>query len=118
MAHIETRAIEAITSLQQAGKPDLFAKIYSLFELNTPGLIASIESGYANGDTESVRTAAHSLKSSAAYIGASELSALAKSVETAAREESLEQVSDEITRIGECYAETLTALELYLKKAA
>lgn len=118
VVNIDIEAIEAITSLQQPGSPDLFGKIVSMFELNTPGLIESIETGFAAGDAEAIRAAAHSLKSSAAYVGASELSALCKTLETAAREDTLSQVSAEINRLGECYIETLAALHPYRQKAA
>lgn len=118
MVQIDNAAIEAITSLQQPGKPDLFAKIFSMFELNTPGLLESIEAGHAAGDGESVRAAAHSLKSSAAYVGATELSELSKAIEAAAREERLEEVQQEISRIDVCYSETLNALQPYVQKAA
>lgn len=118
MVQIDKAAIEAITSLQKPGKPDLFAKIFSMFELNTPGLLESIEAGHASGDSESVRAAAHSLKSSAAYVGAVELSKLSKAIEAAAREERLEEVQMEVSRIGECYSQTLNALQPYLQKAA
>ncbi len=118
MVTIDTDAIEAITSLQQPGSPDLFAKIVSMFELNTPGLIDSIETGFAAADAETVRVAAHSLKSSAAYVGATELAALSKTLETAAREDNLAQFSSEINRLGECYVETLEALQPHIQKAA
>jgi len=55
MAKIDTAAIEAITSLQQSGKPDLFGKIFSLFEQNTPALLDAIETGAHNEDPETVR---------------------------------------------------------------
>lgn len=118
MVQIDNSAIEAITSLQQPGKPDLFAKIHSMFELNTPGLLETIEAGYAADDSEAVRAAAHSLKSSAAYVGATELSELSKTIETAAREDRLQEVLEEVGRISACFSETLSALQPYLQKAA
>ncbi len=118
MVQIDNAAIDALTSLQQPGKPDLFAKIFSMFELNTPGLLESIEAGYATGDSEAVRTAAHSLKSSAAYVGASELSEICKVIEVAAREEQLEQAQEQVGRISDVYVQTLDALQPYLHKAA
>lgn len=118
MTQIDTAAIEAITSLQQPGKPDLFGKVFDLFEQNSPALLDTIESGCAAGDTEAVRGAAHSLKSSAAYVGATEVSELSKTIERAAREDQLSDVSAEVGKIRESYETSVIALKNYLQNAA
>jgi len=118
MTQIDTAAIEAITSLQQPGKPDLFGKVFELFEQNSPALLDTIETGFQAGDTEAVRGSAHSLKSSAAYVGATEVSALSKAIESAAREDRLEDVAAEIGQIRDSYESTVVALKNYLQNAA
>ena len=118
MTLIDDVAIEAITSLQKPGKPDLFAKIVTLFEQNSPDLIESIVAAPDNGDADSARAAAHSLKSSSAYLGAVEFSGLCKRIETAARENDLARESEAIARLPDCFKETIEALQPYLQKAA
>jgi len=118
MTQIDEVAIEAITSLQKPGKPDLFAKIVTLFEQNSPGLIESIVRAPESGDTDSARAAAHSLKSSSAYLGAVEFSGLCKRIESAAREDDLGRESEAIARLSDCFKETIEALQPYLQKAA
>jgi len=118
MTLIDDVAIEAITSLQKPGKPDLFAKIVTLFEKNSPDLIESIVAAPDSGDVDSARAAAHSLKSSSAYLGAIEFSSLCKRIETAARENDLARESEAIARLPDCFKETIEALQPYLQKAA
>lgn len=118
MTLIDDVAIEAITSLQKPGKPDLFAKIVTLFEQNSPDLIESIVAAPDNGDADSARAAAHSLKSSSAYLGAVEFSGLCKRIETAARENDLTREIEAIERLPDCFKETIEALQPYLQKAA
>jgi len=118
MTLIDDVAIEAITSLQKPGKPDLFAKIVTLFEQNSPDLIESIVAAPDNGDADSARAAAHSLKSSSAYLGAVEFSGLCKRIETAARENDLTRETEAIEKLPDCFKETIEALQPYLQKAA
>ena len=66
----------------------------------------------------STRAAAHSLKSSSAYLGAVEFSGLCKRIETAARENDLTREIEAIERLPDCFKETIEALQPYLQKAA
>jgi len=118
MTLIDDAAIEAITSLQKPGKPDLFAKIVTLFEQNSPSLIESIVRAPESDDADSARAAAHSLKSSSAYLGAVEFSGLCKRIESAARENDLSRELEAIERLPDCFKETIEALQPYLQKAA
>jgi len=75
--HIDKSALQAISSLQRPGKPDLLGRIVGLF--------ASVEA-VESGDLESMRVAAHSMKSSSAYLGANRLAEQCRNIEQAARE--------------------------------
>ena len=84
--HIDKRALQAIASLQRPGKPDLLGRIVGLFASDSPASISAIVAAVETGDLESVRVAAHSMKSSSAYLGASRLSEQCRNIEQAARE--------------------------------
>ena len=111
---IDAEAVQTLLSLQQAGKPDLIDKIIGLFESNSPDLIEAIEQGYKTGDNDSVRAAAHSLKSSAAYIGGAELSSMCKKIEKAAANDSLSEEEENVNTISECYRMTLAEVKSFL----
>ena len=65
---------------------ELARKIVRLFIEQTTNLLATITSASAAGDAQSVRGAAHMLKSSAASVGAAAVSVAAVELEAVARE--------------------------------
>ena len=67
---INIRALEAIEALQRPGKPNLLDMVVGLFETDAPKNIDSLLSALEVSDLELVRTSAHTLKSSSAYLGA------------------------------------------------
>lgn len=113
---IDADAVQTLLSLQQAGKPDLIDKIIGLFENNSPDLIDAIEQGFKTGDNDSVRAAAHSLKSSAAYIGGAELSSMCKKIEKAAANDNLSEEEERINTIADCYRLTLAEVKSFLDR--
>jgi HPt (histidine-containing phosphotransfer) domain-containing protein len=61
--------------------PDFLAEMIGVFLADARELLASMDEALASGDTESLRRAAHSLKSNAATFGATRLTALARQIE-------------------------------------
>ena len=114
MVKLDETALLTLLSLGDSGSSDLFNKIFNLFEENSPQLIDTIQTAYASGDTDAVRIAAHSLKSSAAYLGGIDLSDSCKSIERAARSDSLQAQSETIDGLNDCYEATrLSIIEFY-----
>lgn len=83
--YIDAQALQAITALQRPGKPDLLMRVVCLFETESPKMIQSIVDGVSEADLEVVGTAAHTLKSSSAYVGARLVSDRCRQIEHAAR---------------------------------
>ncbi len=77
---------EPLAMLHNMGGANLVQKVLQLFFANTPLQLEKIKTGMLEGDMDSVRHAAHSLKSSAANVGAIQLSNLARTMEHAARD--------------------------------
>ncbi len=114
MVKLDETALLTLLSLGDSGSSDLFNKIFNLFEENAPQLIDTIQTAYASGDTDAVRIAAHSLKSSAAYLGGIDLSDSCKSIERAARGDSLQAQRETIDGLNDCYEATrLSIIEFY-----
>jgi len=89
MSEIDQSALDTVRALQRPGAPDLLGRIIGVFVDQTPGGVAAINEACTAGDLEVVRTSAHALKSSAAYVGASQFSTRMANIESAAREENL-----------------------------
>jgi len=115
---INLRALEAITALQRPGKPDLLEMVIGLFETDAPKNIESLLCGLDIGDLELIRTSAHTLKSSSAYLGATKLSDCCRDIENAARDgdESIcESLAEGLTQL---YDDSLAELQSLRRKAA
>lgn len=84
---IDVHALKAIEELQRPGKPDLLSRVTELFRTESPKCIQQVEEGLETVDMPGIRDAAHTLKSSSAYLGAKSLSERCRDLETAAREE-------------------------------
>jgi HPt (histidine-containing phosphotransfer) domain-containing protein len=84
MSTLQQEALQAIRELG-GDSQDLLQQIVQLYFDAAPGLLQQMNSGFASGDLAAIRNAAHSLKSSSANLGATELSKMCGQLEAAAR---------------------------------
>ena len=96
---IEYRALENIRSTEPDGSGDILKRILGLYLDDSPKLLSQLKNAVEQGDTESVRRTAHSLKSSSANVGANHLSSLLAKLELRGREESLVGTAPVLTQI-------------------
>ena len=102
--------LATIASLQRPGAPDLLGRVLDLFADDAPRHVAGVVEGIEALDAERVRTAAHTLKSSAANVGAARLAALCARIERAAREANLVACVAPGDELDALLAETLEAV--------
>lgn len=69
------------------GDKDKMAKYINMFLQAAPGIITGMETHMANNDWAQLRTAAHSLKPQAGYMGFKQGEALLKTIEQCAGEQ-------------------------------
>lgn len=74
--------LDQIRSLDISGKHRLLQRILHTFLESTEGYIRQLEQAIINGDTNALYRTAHTLKSSSANIGAEDLSAIFKQLES------------------------------------
>lgn len=96
----DEKALDAIKALQRPGKPDILGKIVGMYLDKTPSLISDISDGIAQNDAARVKMAAHTLKSSSAYLGATTLADLCNQLETKAANDELAGASVETIEQG------------------
>jgi len=82
--------LQTYNSLKESTGEDFIGELVDAFLDDAPALIAQMKSALAGKNADAFRRAAHSMKSNAATFGAMELSALAKELESLAREKNLE----------------------------
>ena len=99
-AGIDRQAL--LRQLQIGGRvrPALAAKVIGLFLTDTPPLLDLLAHGLAHRDKRAVERAVHTLKASAASVGASVLSGLAGLAERDARNGALDAVQLQAAEIG------------------
>jgi CheY-like chemotaxis protein/HPt (histidine-containing phosphotransfer) domain-containing protein len=105
---VDPNVLEAFRQLQEEGGPDVVTELIDLFLADLPARREAIIRSLSERDTGRTRTAAHSLKSSATYIGAQELARICRDLEAAARRGdtescirggvTLEQEAERVTR--------------------
>ena len=91
--------MENIRSTEPDGSGDILKRILGLYLDDSPKLLSQLKNAVEQGDTESVRRTAHSLKSSSANVGANHLSSLLAKLELRGREESLVGTAPVLTQI-------------------
>jgi signal transduction histidine kinase/CheY-like chemotaxis protein len=82
---LDHSAIEAVRQLDPDGEDRLLARLIALYRDDSSQLLADIDNGVKAGDAEAIARAAHTLKSSSANLGATNVAAIARKIETSAR---------------------------------
>lgn len=115
---INEAALDTIRKLQRPGKPDLLAKVVNVYLEKSPELIDSIVTGFVEGDVTKVKEAAHSMKSSSAYIGAEKFSETFKLIEATANNGNLDELKDLVDNLENSFTRIAANLNNCLDKAA
>jgi len=87
MSQIDQDVLDQVRALQRPGGPDILSRIITVFADQTPVSVETILRAVEEKDFETVRTQAHSIKSSANYVGALAFSKRMATLEKAARDE-------------------------------
>lgn len=107
---------EALERLREWGGDKLAAQMVRLFLKNSGARMDQIRDGVGRGDPDEAERGAHSLKSSAANIGAETLRTLATRIESAALEQNVEGMSDILPHLEAAYTTVMTTLESMAKE--
>ena len=78
-------ALDQIRALQRPGAPSLLERVIEIYLTTAPKLLATMRTAIKHGDSEAIRHAAHSLKSSSSNLGATTLAELCRTLEAEAR---------------------------------
>lgn len=78
---VDPSAFAELDKLQMEGAPDLVVRVIKMYLKSAEELVEKIRTGIQGGDHAKAQSAAHSLKSSSATVGAMRLSALSRDIE-------------------------------------
>jgi len=105
----------ALKRLEDWGGPKLSKEIVRLFLENGPTRVDQIREAMEKEDLEVPERGAHSLKSSAANVGAQQLQKVASELESAATDGDLKRVRDLIPTLEQAYAQAAGELKVIVE---
>lgn len=108
---VDPDVLQMLADLQEPGEPDLLRELVTLFLRDTPERLAALEDALAVDDLPTAARAAHSLKGSAANLGAADLQALASTAETHARAGDRQATEADLVQLGAEFGRVRVQLE-------
>jgi len=100
---VDGRVLDRIAALSPDTGRQIVRSVVQAYLESSPAYVQELMSGLDHGDLERVRNAAHSLKSSAASIGALNFATICQLAETAAREADQTTVIAKSAVIGQAH---------------
>lgn len=114
---IDRKVLASLRELQDVGDPDIIAEVGGLFIEHSPEKIKAILLAAESNDAKGLQVAAHSLKSSSAYVGAMRLSEMSKELEMMGRTNAMDGAKEKAERLKVEYMRVMTALDAEIKQA-
>jgi HPt (histidine-containing phosphotransfer) domain-containing protein len=98
---LDPAVVADLRRLRDGGAPDLLHHLLELLRADGPRLLAEMREAVANGDAAKLRSSAHSLKGSAANLGARPLADLCRDLEEIGRTGAVEGAGPLLVEAGE-----------------
>jgi len=112
---IDQSVLDVIRDMEDEDDPDMLAEIIGLYLDKSAELLRSLQAAIANKDAESMRVAAHTLKSSSANVGARVLADLCRELEEQGRSGTLDNADTKLSHLNEEYRRVDVALSDEIK---
>jgi two-component system, sensor histidine kinase and response regulator len=108
---LDREALQRIRELGGGKRPQLLCEVVELFRREVPRHLASLQQAWKQRDLQAVSTAAHSLKSTCAHVGAMRLAAACARVEREARAGQDARAAPLVERLPQQWNEVSVELE-------
>jgi CheY-like chemotaxis protein len=108
---LDLAALDRVRRLQLAGRPDVAAQFGAIFVADGPAQLAAVQAALIRQDADGLRQAAHTLKGSAAAIGAHQLRDLCEQLEHLGRDGPLEGAAELGQRLEDAHQRARTAVQ-------
>ena len=115
---INPAALNAIRALNPGQGDALLRRVLEAFLQDTPRQLIALRAAAAGSDTDAIRKAAHSLKSSSANVGAEALAKMFRELEQLARAEQTEGAADLLAQLEREFQSVRQTLGHILAKGA
>jgi len=102
---------EAWETMKSMTEPAFLVELIDVYLMDSPQLIEQMRIGLATGEVETVRRAAHSLKSNSASFGAMRVADVSRELEMLAKSGTLDGGTSKLAAVEAAYAQFLPVLE-------
>jgi HPt (histidine-containing phosphotransfer) domain-containing protein len=113
---IDSSILASLRELQEIDEPDIVIEVCGLFLKYSPDKISAIETAVKNNDSKALQAAAHSLKSSSAYIGALRVSSISSDLEEMGSSGKIDEAAAKVNDLKVEYELAKSSLEKEMKK--
>lgn len=112
---LDKKMLDNIKSMQPPGGESILAKVISMYLDSSEQLYSDIKKAIENSNNTDLFTNAHSLKSSSANLGASDLALICKELEFLGREGNMAEAQQKLQAFEQCFLATSAAFERELE---
>jgi CheY-like chemotaxis protein len=115
---LDQRSLDEIRRLEESGVTGLFDRILSIYLESSPELVDALTEAVAKEDSEQLHSAAHSLKSTSASLGAKYLASLCRDLELKGRNGEVETAAPVLDELTAEFKKVTVALGKELRREA
>jgi signal transduction histidine kinase/CheY-like chemotaxis protein/HPt (histidine-containing phosphotransfer) domain-containing protein len=115
---LDQKRLDMIRAMQRPESPSVLDRIITMYNESSPEMVRAMHEAVKKGDAEALREAAHSLKTSSANLGATELASLCKELEDLGARTKIEAAGALLDRLDDVYQEVISALALEMEKTS
>ena len=107
---LDPAILATLRELARVGEPEPLRELHAIFQRDTPRRLAALRDAAAAGDLDTLRRTAHTLKGSAASLGATKMAAACQSIEGRASAGEVGQLDRLLDELQALTAEVTAAL--------
>ncbi len=115
---LDRSALEILSSLQQPGAPCLLSKVIGIYLDSSGAIKQRLVKAIDSNDSDTIREAAHALKSSSINVGAARFADICKTLEAKARTADLAEAEVYKARLEQEYGRVIAALKTEIQAVA
>ena len=117
-APLDQSSLDEIRRLEESGVTGLFDRILSIYLESSPELVDALTEAVAKQDSDQLHSAAHSLKSTSASLGAKYLASLCRDLELKGRKREVETAGPVLDELAAEFKKVTVALGKELRQEA
>jgi HPt (histidine-containing phosphotransfer) domain-containing protein len=96
---IDKQVLEGIRAMERDGAKGILDRVLRLYLQGTPLILDQLRQALDRSDVQQLQNAAHTLKSSSANVGAMQLSALCRELESLGRSSTLAGAAERVAQV-------------------